>query len=247
MRWLWDELREWWRAYTKDLPLFPVVVLLCMTCLIIIAEVYGDAAFYRKNLRFGDWKIYPIIRLFPHLYWYGASCVLYCLAPLLIIKAFNKRSADFGLQWGDWRLGLKILGVFCAAMAFIVAIALQTETFAGHYPLNKAALRGLSFLLLYESFHVAYFFAWEFAFRGFLLFGLYPVLKNWAILIQMVPFAILHIGKPTPEVFASVGAGLILGAFALRTRSMLYCWLLHAFSALAMDISRFCIKGTWNW
>ncbi len=245
MKWIVVELGQWWREYAKPMQLFAAVALIAATCLIIVTEEYGQARFYRAYIHFG--RDFSFHRLMPHLYWFSSSALFYGLVPMLLILGFRKKPKAFGLQLGDWRLGLKILALFAAVMIVVVYFANQTESFARHYPLNKYALKSLSFFLLYESFYVLYFFAWEFFFRGFLLFALYPAIGAYAIVVQMIPFALLHIGKPVPEVFASVFAGLILGALALRTRSMLYCWLLHAISAVAMDLAVFIGKGQWIW
>ena len=39
-------------------------------------------------------------------------------------------------------------------------------------------------------------FAWEFLFRGFLLFALADLFGPYAMWIQTVPFAMAHFGKP---------------------------------------------------
>jgi len=233
------EIRQWYKDYTKGLSPLPTVALISVAVLIVIAEIYGNTSFYRKNLAFGDIHENAFLSLMPHIYWFFSSFVLYLIAPILILKIFGKSLKDFGLRLGDWQLGLKALLVFSVVMIAVVAVVLHTPTFARHYPLNKNALQGISFFLAYEFFYVLYFFAWEFVFRGFLLFSLKEVMGNYAILVQMVPFAILHIGKPAPEVFASIFAGLLLGVFALKTRSMIYCFLLHAISAVAMDLAVF--------
>ena len=245
MAWIYRELRDWWRTFTEDLPLFPALAVVIATCLVILCEVYGGSGFYRREIGWGFREANPYLKLTPHIYWYSSSFFFYALIPIVTILAARRKLSNFGITLGDWRLGLKILAVFTAVMIGVVAISLQTKSFSSHYPLNKSALLGIGPFLVYESFSVAYFFAWEFIWRGYVLFALYPSIKNWAILVQMVPFALLHIGKPVPEVFASVFAGLILGALALRTRSMIYCWLLHAVSAFVMDLGVFIIRGKW--
>ncbi len=243
MRMIWRGIVDWWRDYTSGLTFFPVFALLLVTVLIIFAEQYGQPGYYKHHLNWigreaGDWH-----GLSRHLYWFGSSFFFYAVLPLGMLLVFRRRFRDFGLGLGDWRKGLKILALFVGVMLPVIVVILQTEAFRAHYPLNKAALNSLTLFLVYEAAYIAYFFAWEFVYRGFLLFALYPTLKNWAILIQMVPFALLHIGKPLPETLASVAAGLILGALALRTRSMLYGWILHAVSAVALDIGVFVMQG----
>ena len=76
---------------------------------------------------------------------------------------------------------------------------------------------------------------WEFFWRGYALFGLKDKFGYYSVFIQMIPFFILHKGKPEIELFSSIFAGLILGIQALRSRSFIYSWILHWFVMLAID------------
>ena len=57
-----------------------------------------------------------------------------------------------------------------------------------------------------------------------------------AILIQTIPSAIVHIGKPVGESFGAILAGLVFGYLAVRTRSILYPLILHAVVGIGMDL-----------
>jgi uncharacterized protein len=57
-----------------------------------------------------------------------------------------------------------------------------------------------------------------------------------AILFQMIPSAIVHIGKPAGESFGAILAGIIFGYLAIRTRSILYPLILHATVGISIDI-----------
>jgi membrane protease YdiL (CAAX protease family) len=81
--------------------------------------------------------------------------------------------------------------------------------------------------LIFESGMIVYMFAWEFIWRGFMLFGLEEKFGYYAVLIQTLPFVILHNGKPALETFGSIVAGVALGILALRTRSIFYCVAAH--------------------
>ena len=52
----------------------------------------------------------------------------------------------------------------------------------------------------------------------------------------MIPFFILHRGKPEIETFASIFAGLILGIQAWRARSFLYCFIVHWSVMIFVDV-----------
>jgi CAAX protease family protein len=108
--------------------------------------------------------------------------------------------------------------------------------FQRKYPLFRGATASTPLFIGYELAYAAYFVAWEFFYRGFLLFGLGNVIGRWAVFVQMLPFAILHFGKPEIEAFSSVFGGLVLGWLAWRTRSFWYGVAIHASMAVYLDL-----------
>jgi membrane protease YdiL (CAAX protease family) len=60
-----------------------------------------------------------------------------------------------------------------------------------------------------------------------MLFGLEEKFGYYSVLIQMIPFVILHNGKPALETFGAIIAGIALGILAFRTRSIFYCIIAH--------------------
>jgi membrane protease YdiL (CAAX protease family) len=91
--------------------------------------------------------------------------------------------------------------------------------------------------LVVEVFYLIYYCGWEFLFRGFMLLGLEQRAGAvMAILIQTIPSAVVHIGKPVAESFAAILAGWVFGYLAYRTRSILYPLLLHAVVGIGTDM-----------
>ena len=70
-------------------------------------------------------------------------------------------------------------------------------------------------------------FGWEFLFRGFLLFALYRVAGPSAVVLQAVPFALAHLGKPPLETLSTIFGGTAFGWVAWRANSFLYAFLIH--------------------
>ena len=104
------------------------------------------------------------------------------------------------------------------------------------YPLAGPAMGRPLLFLGVEAFYLLYYLGWEFYFRGFMLFSLerrYDALL--AVLVQTIPSAIVHIGKPAAESFAAILAGLAFGYLSWRTRSILYPLVLHAVVGIATD------------
>jgi membrane protease YdiL (CAAX protease family) len=53
---------------------------------------------------------------------------------------------------------------------------------------------------------------------------------------MIVPYCMIHYGKPLPETFGAILAGLILGTIAMRTKSIWGGALIHIGVAMTMDV-----------
>lgn len=167
-----------------------------------------------------------------------STFVVMGLAPLVFgLIADRRRPSALGLALGDWRAGLKWGAIFLAVMIPIVLAASYTGTFADKYPLARNAGDSIEAFAVYQLVMLLYFLGWEYFFRGYLLFSLHRHIGAAAVFVQMIPFAVLHGSKPLPEALGSIPVGLVLGVFALRTRTFLYCAAVHFLVALAMDLA----------
>lgn len=119
----------------------------------------------------------------------------------------------------------------------IVLVASHSVPFQNKYPLCKLAATNWSIFVPYELAFGIYILSWEFFFRGYMLFGLEEHFGKYSILLQMIPFTILHHGKPFVESTGAIFAGILLGVIALETRSFIYGALLHWLVAVSMDAS----------
>ena len=75
-------------------------------------------------------------------------------------------------------------------------------------------------------------FGWEFIWRGLLLFAFARAFgPGPAILLQAVPFAFMHLGKPEIETLSTIFGGAGFGFIAWQSDSFLYAFLIHWFIA----------------
>lgn len=245
-------LRAWLSGLTPVLEGFDArvtVVMLTGSLLLLVFKKYGGSGTFEASIAPREWAADPRLSLFSDGYWFLTSFLLLGVIPYAILRMLGVSTRDAGLGLGDWRFGLKWVGLLLAVMLPVVAVASRGPGFFEYYPLNdllrsKTAeyLRdgkpeGLGgWFLLYQLLYALYFVGWEYFFRGFLAFGLHERLRFNAVLAANIPFVIMHAGKPFPEALGSIFAGLALGVFALRARSFWYCWLLHALVALSMDL-----------
>lgn len=240
-------LRAWLAPWLSELGGEPGLVLLGGSALLVLSHHQGAINYSRQVL--GDrFDGHPWAATLGHFYWFGASVFFYLVAPLLLSLVFRGQGARrYGLGLGDWRAGLKVAGLFLLVMLPITAVASQLEAFKGQYPLAGGAawleatpagnVPSYRLFITYELAYVGYFVAWEFFFRGWMLFGLLPTLgKTGAVLGPVAPFVLMHLGKAEPEALGSIIAGVALGLLALRTRSIWYGVLVHGTIAVWMDV-----------
>ncbi len=182
-----------------------------------------------------DWKVVTaivvstltmVINHYHRILHYKACdrLLLYLGVPLLIILlVFHESPTRYGFRLGDWKAGLALTAVGCGVMALVMPFVARTEEFRSYYApqANSAIPFALDIALD--------LFGWEFLFRGFLLFALYPVCGPYAILLQAIPFTTAHFGKPELETLSCILGGSAFGYVAWRTRSFLYPFLIHWF------------------
>jgi uncharacterized protein len=180
------------------------------------------------------------------VYWALVNIASYLVLPLITIRWLLRRPLhEFGVRWqgalASWRWYLAML----ALMLPTVWLASGTSGFLATYPFLKLppGTPLLPAFLWWELLYFAQFFALEFFFRGFLLHGIAPHCGRFSVVIMMLPYCMLHFGKPLPETLAAIIAGLVLGALSLQSRSILLGALIHCSVALSMDLAALWRKG----
>jgi membrane protease YdiL (CAAX protease family) len=171
---------------------------------------------------------------------FGAMFVLLGALPALAIRlGWGVSLREMGVRLGDWRLGLKTLALFVPLVIVpLVWLGSRMEDVRGEYPMAKVLLERRDLIVGYELLYVAlYYTAWEFFFRGAMLFGTRGLLGDGgAMLVQTIPSCMIHFGKPVGETLGAVAVGLIMGYVALRTRSILYVWIAHSAIGILADV-----------
>jgi uncharacterized protein len=216
----------------KTLGFKEVFIFMAVAVITFLSIHYASPPFFRRMFDTSDDKF------FGTLYWCSADGFLMLIIPLILIPLVLKgKPSDYGFRLGDVKFGLKSSAVFILVMLPVLWIVSGNESFAKTYPQGGPYVReNLPVLLYYELFIGFYMLAWEFFWRGFMLFGLKQRFGYYAIFIQMIPFFILHRGKPDIETFASIFAGLILGVQAWRANSFIYCFLVHWGVMIFVDV-----------
>jgi hypothetical protein len=234
-------LKEYKKLVTeiKNLDFKTSYIFISVAVITFISMVYATPMFFYEHI--GKEK------LMSRLYWLTADgAIMFILSVVSIKLVLKGKLSDYGFSMGDKKFGFTTFFLFFIVMLPIVWIVSASESFANTYPLGGTELKtNIGLFLIYELCVMFYMLGWEFFWRGYMLFGLKVKLGYYAVFIQMIPFFILHRGKPELELFASILAGLILGIQALRSNSFFYCWLLHCCVMISIDsisVIRFATK-----
>lgn len=175
--------------------------------------------------------------------WAHLSAVLLLLAiPLAYgwsVEGWTPRDLGLGVRGAYREIGLVL--VLWLAMIPLVWTVGDTPSFRAMYPRLPEAETSARLYLLHEGLYLVKWIAWEFFFRGFLLFGLGRDFLGRAPLVSTLAFTLMHIGKPEPEALGAVVAGLVLCWLALRSRSIWPGVLLHWMVSSTMDFA----ASTW--
>jgi len=232
-----NRIRNEWRSLGLSFQLQPTVILLSACVLLTIYRYYGSSLFFDAHLArlFHGAGLLPLYRT---LYQFAACFVCMLAVPAaLSVFVLKKRLCDLGLTTGDTKAGLIIVAVVLPLAALLLLPTSHQPDFRAEYPLFHGAGRTLSLFVAYELLYAVYYIGWEFFFRGFMLFGLAGSIGAAnAILVQTIPSTLLHIGKPDGEIFAAIAAGIVFGIIALRTRSILYVFVIHYLVGVTLDV-----------
>ena len=220
----------------KGLDRKVVLIFLSVALLQTISFYYTSRRFFRSYL-FEDFQSYTDPYLIEYLYWFiGDFFTFFILGSIIIKFGFKEKLSDYGLQFGDVKVGLSFSLLFLLVMIILVWFVSATPVFAEKYPHLLSAKSDWDTLFIYEAGMLLYMIAWEFIWRGFMLFGLEKRFGGYAVLMQMIPFVILHNGKPFLETFGAIFGGIALGILALRTRSIYYCVVTHIGVMFSIDV-----------
>lgn len=180
------------------------------------------------------------------IYW-ALNCQLwYLLLPLAWATIAARHSiTELGLGVGRLREHLPAYAALALLLIPLLLLVSAQPAFLRVYPyfdpLPGAPLWPDFWRL--ELLYFAQFAAVEFFFRGFLVQGLRSTFGYASIYLSLLPYCMIHFGKPLPEVLAALVAGLVLGHLSLASRSIWPGVALHIFAAATMDLAVLWRKG----
>jgi len=150
--------------------------------------------------------------------------VIFLVVPLaVVILGFRDAPARYGLRLGDWRWGIGLIVVGCAAMTLVVAFLAGLPDFRAYY---APAIAPVADLVVTYTLDLV---STEFLVRGFLMFALIRVIGPIGVLVVQFPFVLAHLGKPEIELFSTLFGGFVYAWVDWRTGSILWSAAAHIY------------------
>jgi uncharacterized protein len=230
-----DRLKKELQIESKD---YDVYFMLGITPLLLSVYYYfGYGSFLKEAFPYFNSALHG--DAYAYMTQFAVFFVLMLVIPAAYMKfKMNANFAEFGLGLGNVKAGLKLLAICIPIILVVLYFGTDSPDVRSEYPLAKSLHRQHEMIIWYHLAYVAlYYVAWEFFFRGFLLFGLKDRFGVFnAILIQTIASCLIHLGKPASETIGAIFIGILFGIFAYRTRSIWYVFILHIIMGLSTDL-----------
>ncbi|MBU1240819.1 hypothetical protein KJ865_13990, partial [Myxococcota bacterium] len=140
-----------------------------------------------------------------YIYSHLVSFVLLFFIPILLITLiFRDNPRNWGIRFtGSRKEFLIVVLMYLAFLPLLIWISSRAG-FQAKYPKLKIIKDNAQLFFLYQGAYLIKWLAWEFFFRGYLLFGFAKKYGEAAILFTTMPFVIVHLGKPQGEIFGAI-------------------------------------------
>ena len=258
---IWLFFRKTWRELDEEAHVYrnavlhkpgaidyrPMVCLAIGAVILTLQEYYGGRATYdevvrkwlvaREALKAGQGWVH--VGKYDELYalsFWAITRIGGYLMPLVLWKIIFRRDSvlDFGLRSRGFLEHAWIYAMFISVMIPTMLIVAKQPDFGTYYPFYKNATRSWMDFAIWESLYIGQFFALEIFFRGWWVracrsFG------AGAILCMVVPYCMIHYGKPYLEACGAIVAGTVLGSLSMKTKSIYAGFLVHVTVAILMD------------
>ena len=163
--------------------------------------------------------------------------VLFGVLPMLTVWFwFGETIEQYGFNWPKYSFILYVVIGLALVLPVVNYFNSKKSDTIKMYPQIRNLNWSAGLFLMNSITWAMYLFAYEFMFRGVLLFGALETMGvYYAIALNTIIYSIYHFPKGKKESIASIPFGIVLCLIAVETSSFFYPFLLHLTLALSND------------
>jgi membrane protease YdiL (CAAX protease family) len=230
------QIKQWFRNKSE----VQIAFVIGFVCLMLTFREYWGSGEQLSRLAFDVLRVNENPEHFHRIVAWALGCVIfYFLLPLIFSKLVLQQSAaQTGLSL---RIPSQHYKIYCQMLVVVlplVVIASFNSHFQATYPFYYFPKDDFPIqrFIIWELSYLFQFVGIEYFFRGFILFNCKSVFQENAVYVSVIPYCMIHFGKPLPETIGAIVAGIFLGKMALRSGSILPGIALHYTVAISMDL-----------
>jgi CAAX protease family protein len=140
--------------------------------------------------------------------------VLFGLLPLVVLLALREDPRRYGLGRGDARRAFILGGTAIAVTVPVIALVAASPTIRDWYAPSMSTAPDVLLTNVLDLVPT------EFLIRGVVMFALLRAIGPFGVVVAVVPFVMIHIGKPDVEALSTFAGGLVFGWLNWRTGSI---------------------------
>ncbi|MDP2423770.1 MAG: CPBP family intramembrane glutamic endopeptidase [Bacteroidales bacterium] len=162
---------------------------------------------------------------------------LFGITPLLIaVFLFDKPLVYYGFTGANYSKSLCWIALLSAIVILLNYINAPKKDNLAMYPQIRITTWKPNILIISTLTWIAYLAAYEFMFRGFLLFALYDALGlTAAIVINTSIYSLVHVPKGAKEAIGAIPLGIVLCYLTLITGNIVVAFVVHVVMALSNE------------
>jgi membrane protease YdiL (CAAX protease family) len=161
--------------------------------------------------------------------------VLFGLLPLAVLLVLREDPRRYGLGRGDVRRAVLLGGLATAVTVPAIALLAAVPALRDWYGPSMTTVPDVALTGVLDLVPT------EFLLRGFLMFALLRAVGPFGVVVALVPFVMVHIGKPDLEALSTLGGGLVFGWLNWRTGAI---WASAAYH-VAIQTAVIVAAGAW--
>jgi membrane protease YdiL (CAAX protease family) len=257
---IWLFFRKTWKALDEEAFVYrrtlhergeidyrPALTLVLGALVLTFQEYYGRYNFFLDHVspwlrgRFaGKPATLDVLVIYEELLarsWWALTRIGGYILPLLVWPIFFRKDSllDMGLRTRGFLEHAWLYAFFVTVMVPVLLLVARQPDFGAYYPICDTAGRSWLEFGIWESLYMAQFLGLEIFFRGWWIRAT-RIFGVGAIFAMVVPYCMIHYGKPYLEADAAIIAGTVLGSLSMKTRSIWAGFLVHGTVGLLMDI-----------